>query len=71
MGTLLGYSAPSGEYRDVVLVYDAAGRRVAHQDFDPDLLSSFDLSDFPAGSYTVAVFRDGQVVQSLSAVKQE
>jgi len=69
IGTLLGYKAPSGEYRAVV--YDAAGRRVAEQDFDPDLLLFFDTSDFPAGLYTVAVFRDGQALQSLLAVKRE
>jgi hypothetical protein len=53
------------------MVYDAAGRRMAEQDFDPDLLSSFDLSNFPVGPYTVAVFRDGQVVQTLLATKLE
>lgn len=68
LGTLLGYRVPPGDYH--AAVYDLQGRVVvAPRPINPDLLTVFEMEQQPAGLYVVQVFRDGQVVQALKAVK--
>lgn len=68
LASVIGQPLPPGDYQ--AAVYDALGQQVARRDIHPELLTVFELEGLPPGTYTVVVFRDGAVVQTMTAMKQ-
>lgn len=67
LAAILGRHIPPGAYR--VALYDAAGRLVLEQPFDPRLLTTLETGLTPPGAYVLNVLRDGRAVQSLKVMK--
>lgn len=67
LGALLGPAIPPGEYR--LALYDAAGRLVLEQAYDPHFVTEIDAGAAPPGVCTLVVLRDGLPVQALRVVK--
>ena len=67
LAAVLGKHIPSGDYR--MVLYDAAGRVVIQQDFNPHLLTRVETLQLPSGLYSLVIFRDGLEFQALKMVK--
>jgi len=67
LGALLGPAIPPGEYR--VALYDASGRLVLEQDYDPHFVTEIDAGAAPPGACTLVIRRDGLAAQVIRLVK--
>jgi hypothetical protein len=67
LAAVLGKHIPSGDYR--MVLYDAAGKAVIQQDFNPHLLTRVETLQLPSGVYSLVIYRDGMESQVLKMVK--
>ncbi len=68
LAAILGKHIPSGDYR--LAVYDALGKEVLRQDFNPNLLTKVVSQQWPSGIYTLVIYRNGIESQAIRMVKQ-
>ncbi|HAD14829.1 MAG TPA: hypothetical protein DCF33_20570 [Saprospirales bacterium] len=65
---ILGKHIPSGNYK--IVIYDALGRELLQQEFDPNLLTTIRSADWPTGAYSLVILRNGMEGQVIRLAKQ-
>jgi hypothetical protein len=68
LAAILGKDIPSGDYH--MALYDAMGKEMLSQNFDPNLLTKVAAQHWPAGHYTLMIFRNGVEAQVIRVVKK-
>lgn len=66
LAAILGKQLPLGMYQ--LVLYDALGRKVLKQGFNPDFLTKVAISELIPGGYTLVISLNGKEVQSLKVL---
>lgn len=67
LAAILGKHLPLGTYH--MALYDAFGREVLKQDFNPNFLTKVEIGDMTPGGYTLVIFLNGKEAQTLKVLK--